>query len=57
MFYHYIQKSLISNFSYSVYSQLDNQTINFAHLSNIVALKSGAMKAEQFSSTDMVDIF
>lgn len=50
-------KSLIPNFSSSVYSKLDKQTINFAHLSNIVALKGGAIKAEQFLSADMADIF
>jgi acyl-CoA dehydrogenase len=50
-------KSLIPNFSNSIYSKLDKQTINFAHLSNIVALKGGAIKAEQFLSADMADIF
>lgn len=50
-------KSLVPNFSYSAYSQLDKQTINFAHLSNIVALKGGTIKAEQFLSADMADIF
>ena len=37
--------------------KLDEQTINFAHLSNIVALKGGAIKREQFLSADMADIF
>lgn len=50
-------KSVVPNFSSSVYSKLDKQTINFAHLSNIVALKGGAIKAEQFLSADMADIF
>jgi len=50
-------KSLIPNLSSSVYSTLDKQTINFAHLSNIVALKGGAIKGEQFLSANMADIF
>ena len=50
-------KSLVPNLSNSVYSTLDKQTINFAHLSNIVALKGGAIKAEQFLSANMADIF
>jgi acyl-CoA dehydrogenase len=50
-------KSMIPNLSGSVYSKLDKQTINFAHLSNIVALKGGAIKAEQFLSANMADIF
>lgn len=50
-------KSLVPNFSNSIYSKLDKQTINFAHLSNIVACKGGAIKAEQFLSADMADIF
>ena len=37
--------------------KLEKQTINFAHLSNIVALKGGAIKREQFLSADMADIF
>ena len=50
-------KSLIPNFSSDVKKSLDKQTINFAHLSNIVALKGGAIKREQFLSGDMADIF
>ena len=50
-------KSLVPNLSSCVYSTLDKQTINFAHLSNIVALKGGAIKAEQFLSANMADIF
>ena len=50
-------KSLVPNLSNCVYSTLDKQTINFAHLSNIVALKGGAIKAEQFLSANMADIF
>ena len=50
-------KSMIPNLSGSVYSKLDKQTVNFAHLSNIVALKGGAIKAEQFLSANMADIF
>ena len=36
---------------------LNKQTIKFAHLSNIVALKGGALKKEQFLSAKMADIF
>ena len=50
-------KSMVPSLSGSVYSKLDKQTINFAHLSNIVALKGGAIKAEQFLSANMADIF
>ena len=50
-------KSLVPNLSNCVYSVLDKQTINFAHLSNIVALKGGAIKGEQFLSANMADIF
>ena len=50
-------KSMIPNLSGSVYSKLDKQTINFAHLSNIVSLKGGAIKGEQFLSANMADIF
>ena len=37
--------------------RLKKQTINFSHLSNIIALKGGAIKKEQFLSGDMADIF
>ena len=46
-------KSLVPNFS----DKLSKQTINFAHLCNIVALKGGKIKKEQFLSADMADIF
>ena len=36
---------------------LENQTLQFANLSNFVALKGGALKSEQFLSADMADIF
>ena len=50
-------KSLTPNISNSVLSKLEKQTTNFAHLSNIVALKGGAIKGEQFLSANMADIF
>ena len=50
-------KSLVPNISKNYISILKKQTINFAHLSNIVALKGGAIKREQFLSADMADIF
>jgi acyl-CoA dehydrogenase len=50
-------KSMVPNISNNVYSKLDKQTINFAHLSNIVSLKGGAIKGEQFLSANMADIF
>lgn len=50
-------KSLVPNFSSNPYSVLDKQVINFANLSNFVALKGGAIKREQFLSADMADIF
>lgn len=36
---------------------LDQQIINFANLTNFVALKGGALKKEQMMSGDMADIF
>ena len=50
-------KSLVPNFSSNPHSVLDKQVINFANLSNFVALKGGAIKREQFLSADMADIF
>ena len=50
-------KSLVPNLSRSPHSVLDKQVINFANLSNFVALKGGAIKREQFLSADMADIF
>lgn len=38
-------------------SELERQTVDFANLSNFVALKGGALKAEQMISGDMADIF
>ncbi len=40
-----------------MYSRLEKQTIDFACLSNFVALKGGAIKQEQYLSADMADIF
>ena len=50
-------KSTVPCFSQDVEVKLRKQTINFAHLSNIVALKGGSIKKEQFLSADMADIF
>ena len=50
-------KSFIPNFDNNIMNQLSKQTVNFAHLSNIVALKGGSIKREQFLSADMADIF
>jgi len=52
-------KSLVNLFpkSSTVDSELKRQTLNFACLSNFVALKGGAIKKEQFLSGDMADIF
>ena len=47
-------KSLVN---YEVSSELEKQTLHFANLANFVALKGGALKAEQFLSADMADIF
>ena len=38
-------------------NKLDKQTLDFANLANFVALKGGAIKREQFLSSDMADIF
>jgi len=40
-----------------IYSKLQKQTIDFACLSNFVALKGGAIKQQQYLSGDMADIF
>lgn len=50
-------QSLTHDFDTSNMSLLKKQTIKFAHLSNIVALKGGALKKEQFLSAKMADIF
>ncbi len=50
-------KSLLPCLSNDLPTQLEKQTINFAHLSNIVALKGGAIKKEQSLSADMADLF
>jgi acyl-CoA dehydrogenase len=60
MFSHAISvwgNSLLPNFNNDITKILEKQTINFAHLSNIVALKGGAIKKEQFLSGDMADVF
>ena len=38
-------------------TQLEKQTIDFACLSNFIALKGGSLKKEQYLSGDMADIF
>ena len=43
--------------SISFTNDLEQQIINFANLTNFVALKGGALKAEQMLSGDMADIF
>ena len=43
--------------SFNVRNSLENQIINFANLTNFVALKGGAIKREQMLSGDMADIF
>tara|TARA_B100001093_G_C26833109_1_gene1017073 strand:- start:788 stop:2764 length:1977 start_codon:yes stop_codon:yes gene_type:complete len=50
-------KSAVPCFSNDIEKRLKKQTINFSHLSNIIALKGGAIKKEQFLSADMADIF
>ena len=50
-------KSLVPNLSSNYETCLKKQTVQFAHLSNIVALKGGLIKKEQFLSADMADIF
>ena len=49
-------KSLLP-LSLSNTSELDKQIIDFANLTNFVALKGGALKAEQMLSGTMADIF
>ena len=48
-------KSFLPNISRT--KRLESQTLDFACLSNFVALKGGAIKKEQFLSADMADIF
>tara|TARA_A100001011_G_C14317449_1_gene848661 strand:- start:1387 stop:3339 length:1953 start_codon:yes stop_codon:yes gene_type:complete len=43
--------------SFSLQNNLDQQIINFANLTNFVALKGGLIKKEQMLSGDMADIF
>lgn len=50
-------KSMVPNINSGFLSRLQKQTIDFAHLSNVVALKGGAIKGEQFLSANMADIF
>ena len=37
--------------------ELEKQTQEFAHVANVVALKGGALKREQYLSATMADIF
>ena len=48
-------KLYVMSFKSSI--SLDQQIINFANLTNFVALKAGALKKEQMLSGDMADIF
>ena len=43
--------------SFGLSNNLDQQIINFASLTNFVALKGGSLKREQMLSGDMADIF
>ena len=43
--------------SNAVKYELEKQTQQFAHLANVVALKGGALKREQYLSANMADIF
>ena len=40
-----------------VNTRLEKQTLQYSNMANIVALKGGALKSEQFLSADMADIF
>ena len=42
--------------NYDCKTDLEKQTLQFANLSNFIALKGGALKAEQMLSGDMADI-
>ena len=43
--------------SFNISNNLENQIVNFATLTNFVALKGGKIKREQMLSGDMADIF
>ena len=43
--------------SFSIKNNLQQQIINFANLTNFIALKGGSLKREQMLSGDMADIF
>ena len=43
--------------SFNIKNNLDQQIINFANLTNFVALKGGKLKKDQMLSGDMADIF
>jgi acyl-CoA dehydrogenase len=45
------------SFNFGRRNILDQQIINFANLTNFVALKGGALKREQMLSGDMADVF
>ena len=40
-----------------VKTELEKQTLQYSNMANVVALKGGALKSEQFLSADMADIF
>ena len=46
-------KSLIPEFSNDIEKKLNKQIINFANLSNFIALKGGAIKQQQYLSKDI----
>lgn len=47
----------LNNFNPFYHDQIELQTINFANLSNFIALLGGQIKSNQFLSGDMADIF
>ena len=50
-------KSITPKIHSNLISKLEKQTIDFAHLSNIIALRGGSIKSEQFLSASMADLF
>ena len=51
----YDKKLIEKHFAVS-YTLIQSQTSKFAHLANIIALKGGGLKREQYCSSDMADI-
>lgn len=50
-------RSIMPTITSDIYVRLYSQTHDFSHLANIVALKGGNLKSEQFLSANMADIF